>query len=66
MAHQDGLDAPRLRWAGVMASELARYVRILVWSYITAKLTAYSLGVKKEQLIPITKHDEKKVRYLVL
>ncbi|KAI0758339.1 Spo11/DNA topoisomerase VI subunit A [Irpex lacteus] len=42
MAHQDGLDAPRLRWVGVMASELA------------------SLGVEKEQLIAITKHDEKK------
>ncbi|KAI0087948.1 topoisomerase acting in meiosis [Irpex rosettiformis] len=42
MSHQGDLDTPRLRWAGVMFSELA------------------SLGIEKDTLIPITKHDEKK------
>ncbi|KAI0342034.1 DNA topoisomerase IV, alpha subunit [Trametopsis cervina] len=42
MSYQDDLDAPRIRWGGIMASELS------------------ALGVPKQDLIPITKHDEKK------
>ncbi|KAI0686367.1 topoisomerase acting in meiosis [Cytidiella melzeri] len=47
MSHQDNLDTPRIRWAGVMASELT------------------GLGVSKENLIPITTHDEKKALFML-
>ncbi|KAJ3537833.1 hypothetical protein NM688_g6615 [Phlebia brevispora] len=42
MHQQDVLTAPRIKWIGIMASELN------------------GLGIDKDALLPITKHDEKK------
>lgn len=65
MAHErDTLAASRVKWIGVMASELSESVDTLMiptWKLIYV-LVWDRLCIEKDALLPITKHDQKKVR----
>lgn len=67
MQHErESLAAPRIRWLGLRTSELAGYaisgpfVLGPGWAW-GSSLIPTRLGVPKDVLIPISKHDEKKV-----
>lgn len=53
------LAAHRIQWLGVRAADLARYEAIP--PMISLLERGYSLDIHLDTLIPITKHDEKKV-----
>ncbi len=66
MRHQNEyLAAARLQWLGLWASELAAYVLLSLNSALFRPADTFvyphSLGIGKDALLPITKHDEKKV-----
>lgn len=61
MAHEERLIARRVRWAGVMVSELSRCVRVDALSVTECAYYGSRLGIEKDDLLPITEHDEKKV-----
>lgn len=58
------LAAHRIQWLGVRASELAGYRAS--WPMISFLKHFRSLNIHLDTLIPITKHDEKKVSRVVL
>jgi meiotic recombination protein SPO11 len=63
MQHEnDKLAARRIKWLGLWASELEQYVIRYGWRSFGVVLKAGSrFGIAKDDLLPITKHDEKKV-----
>lgn len=63
MRHEnEKLAAHRIQWLGVRASELTEYGAS--WSTISFPKRFHSLDIHLDALIPITKHDEKKVSRL--
>lgn len=68
MAHErDTLAASRVKWIGVMASELSESVlpRFTAASRCSCMGLRARLCIDKDALLPITKHDQKKVRRAV-
>ena len=63
MQHEnDKLAANRIKWLGLWASEMERcYVLWNLSLGLTDVPMSPSFGVEKDGLLPITKHDEKKV-----
>lgn len=53
------LAAHRIQWLGVRAADLARYEATP--STVSFPERGYSLDIHLDTLLPITKHDEKKV-----
>ena len=61
MQHEnDKLAATRIKWLGLWASEVERYDYLNPDLGLTDALST-SFGIKEDGLLPITKHDEKKV-----
>ena len=58
---QDKLAAGRVEWVGVWASELAECVFVCFSRSMTYRMLACRLNIDKDALIPISRHDEKKV-----
>lgn len=65
MSHeQDSLVAPRIAWAGVRSEDIAEYVRSYFTDTMNDAVVFNRLDIDRSTLIPITKHDQKKVRHV--
>jgi hypothetical protein len=63
MRHEETkLATRRIKWLGLWASELQRSISVSIHQFSRLRPPLFSLGISKEHLLPINKHDEKKVR----
>lgn len=66
MQHEnEKLATKRIKWLGVWASELDGCVFLFV-SLLGDLNSTFRLGISKDQLLPITRHDEKKVIIMII